>query len=65
MAPIRRYRSRATQLILVAAFTLAGAGAGTAAALATSSSGLIRAVGGAAGGTGAEGEHVPPDAVGR
>ena len=50
MAHRRHRRESAARLVFAAAFTLAGAGAGTAAALAASGSGLIRAVGGAAGG---------------
>src|ERR1017187_7882986 len=50
MALTRRHPGLAVRLVLVTACLLVGTGAGLAAALATSDSWLVRAVGGAAGG---------------
>jgi tetratricopeptide (TPR) repeat protein len=47
---MQRWHSATGQFVFLGALTLAGAGAGVAAALATSSSGIVRTAGGAAGG---------------
>ena len=61
MASSQGDRGMAARLLLAAALTLAGAGAGVAAVLATSDSGLIRATGGAAGGAAGLGAAVWAD----